>query len=150
MKKFFAILVVAILATSFSFAQTHNDWVTTHANFDIAVIQPLTWTKTADVDLGAVITGFVKPIVASITFTLQGEFTYGNTPYDVDINGTGPDPVDGVVLNGVWTGTGTNIQLDPTGNAVVVYTTTNVDAVNATSNGTKVFTINVDAKYSNL
>lgn len=148
MKKFLAIIVVAILATSFSFAQ-HNDWVTTHANFDIAVIQPLTWTKTADVDLGAVITGFVKPIVANITFTLQGEATYGNLPYDVDINGTGPNAVDGVVLNGAWTGTGT-VTLDNDGKAVVVYTTSNVDATLATSNGTKVFTINVDAKYSNL
>lgn len=148
MKKLLAILVVAILATTFAMSQ-HNAPVTANANFDIAVIQPLSWSKTADVDLGAVITGFVKPVVANITFTLQGEFQYGNTPYKVDITSSGPDPVDGVVLHGTWSGTGT-VDLDAAGQASVVYTTIHVDATAATSNGSKVFTISVNAKYNNL
>ncbi|MCO5251986.1 MAG: hypothetical protein M9949_11290 [Candidatus Kapabacteria bacterium] len=143
MKKFLAIIVVAILATSFAFSQ-HNLPVSANAQFDVKVILPLTWTPPADVDLGAVITGFEKPIVKSATFTLEGEALYG-----VEVTTHDPAVVDGVVLNGTWSGGG-NATLGTDGKHLVVYTTSSVNATGATSNGEKTFTIGVEAKYAGL
>ena len=143
MKKLITILVVAIMATSVTFA--HNEPQSASATFTTTVIAPLAWSNSGNVDLPVVINGQTRTFSSdkTITFNLTGEASY-----DVTFTKSGPDDVDGVSLDGSWSA---DIgSLDASGNAQITYTCTGVNAESATSTGDKTFHLEVTAEYSGI
>ncbi len=142
MTKLITILVVAIMATSVTFA--HNESVSASATFTTTVIAPLAWTNSGDIDLPVVINGQERTFTGmGITFSLTGEANY-----EVDFTKSGPDDVDGVSLLGGWSA---DIEeLNASGEASITYTCTGVNAEEATSTGEKTFTVGVTAVYSGI
>jgi hypothetical protein len=149
MKKFLAILVVAILATSMSYAG-HNDPVTANAQFDVKVIQPLEVAVDNDglIVLPDVIQGQIRTWNAlSLNFAITGEADY---PIDVTITGPTADagnPSGALTL--AETISAAPIALDASGQATVTWTCTGADATNA-GTGTYKFSLEVEANYTGL
>lgn len=151
MKKFFAILVVAILATSFAFSQ-HNAPVSTSAQFDVKVIKTLSVTvdNNGAITLPDVIQGQIRTWTATpkvLTFTIDGEASY-----NIDVTVTGPtadgsNPTGALVLAEIVSAAPT--ALDASGLATVTWTCTGADATNA-STGVYKFSLDVAAKYTGL
>jgi hypothetical protein len=149
MKKFLAIIVVAILATSFAFSQ-HNAAVSADAQFDVKVIQPLSVVvdNGGSITLPVVIQGQIRTWAAQkLTFTIAGEATY---PIDVTITGPTPDglnPGGALVLTETISAAPT--LLDAAGLATVVWSCTGANAT-AAGTGTYKFSLDVEAKYTGL
>lgn len=147
MKRLFAILLVAVLATSFAYA--HNEDATANAQFDVKVIAPLIVIEEEDITLPDIIKGQTRnwtPMV--MTFSLVGE-----NSYLIDVTATGPiaavgNPAGDLVLLGAgWSTLPT--ALDASGNAAVTWTCGGADAT-ASGTGTYNFTLTVTAQYHGL
>jgi hypothetical protein len=148
MKKLLAIFALVVLCGSFAFAQYTGGTKHAEANFDVKVIAPLHWTAPENVTLKDVVSGTVRDFTGTSDVKVLNFGLTGEPSYDVTINHHGPSAVDGVTLVGPWSTIPT--ALDNTGAATETYTCTGIDATNATSTGSKVFTISVDAVYTSL
>lgn len=159
MKKLFALLFVFLFAASATFA--YNGGTTTASgSFTCKVIAPLSWTKTANIDLGVVIadgnprTSFLNG--NSIAFTLTGEATYGcmltlGAPAQVVSN-------TNLTLVGAWTGSvplsvgvlsySNSFPLSAT--QTYTYTVASVTAATGAASGTTVYTLPVSAVYTGI
>lgn len=149
MKKLLAILVVAILATTFAMSQ-HNAPVNATAQFDVKVIKALTITvdNGGSITLPDIIQGQHRTWGAkTLTFTIEGEASYN---IDATVTGPTPDPANPAgPLALDQTVSAAPLMLDAAGQAFVTWSCTGADA-SAASTGIYKFSLNVDAKYSGL
>ncbi|GAB1371679.1 hypothetical protein MASR1M45_17410 [Candidatus Kapaibacterium sp.] len=150
MKKLLAILVVAILATTFAMSQ-HNAPVNATAQFDVKVIKALTITvdNGGSITLPDIIQGQSRTWGAkTLTFTIDGEASYS---IDATVTGPTPDDVNNPAgpLALTQTVSAVPTSLDAAGQAFVTWSCTGADASLA-GTGTYKFSLNVDAKYTGL
>jgi len=149
MKRLFAILLVAILATTFAMA-AHNDPGTANAQFDVKVITPLVVNEAGDLTLPNIIQGQTRtwdPMV--MTFTILGEATYSIDVTATTTPGTNPSGTLTLLGTGWSILPAATMTLDGTGKALVTWTCTGATA-DATAHGTYTFTHKVTARYTGL
>lgn len=149
MKKLIALFVVAILATSVSFAQAFNAPVTASATFTTKVIAPLSWVIQNDIVLPVVIAGQTREYTTAntCTFELSGEASYDVTiTRDIALT-TGPV---GTSVAYSWDTATPPTALDATGKASMTFTVNSVTAESGTASGERTYTLTVNAAYTGM